>query len=361
MIHTPSSQDIERFRSAVARRLGLQFDDDRLGMAGRCPAVPTRHCRAASDLISCPPGNRGSVCRARRTGAETHGCGNALLPQRRSISCVRANGPARSHRFSSQFRSLRILSAGCASGEEAYSIAILIRDSIDPAWHTSILGVDVNPEMVRKASRGRYSAWALRETPADIRQRWFTAPRAATSWLTTVCGRRSLRRTQSRAGRSTALAGRCLRHRVLQKCAHVLHEGAREDCHGAHQPALKPAGYLFLGHAETLRGISDDFQLKHTPRDVLLPTKGWSAAPGAIAAVPPPSRSGFCRDRTTIALSPGLAGLGARASDKDCRLEPWSRAQPLAARAIRRSARHDEGAPVELGRTATFCCCVRCC
>ena len=71
-------------------------------------------------------------------------------------------------------RRLQILSAGCASGEEAYSLAMLVREAaMDRSWDVSILGVDVNPAIVSKATRALFSEWALRETPADVRKRWF--------------------------------------------------------------------------------------------------------------------------------------------------------------------------------------------
>ena len=85
----------------------------------------------------------------------------------RSPDCGRAN-PSR--------RPLRILSAGCASGEEAYSLAILARDSLEPAGYpVTIHGIDVNPAMIERAARARYSPWALRDTPAAIQARYFRA------------------------------------------------------------------------------------------------------------------------------------------------------------------------------------------
>ena len=74
-------------------------------------------------------------------------------------------------------RFLRIWSAGCASGEETYSLAMaataLIPDIND--WSVSILGTDINPAAIEKARRGIYSAWSLRETEPAIRDRHFAA------------------------------------------------------------------------------------------------------------------------------------------------------------------------------------------
>src|SRR5690606_15036722 len=69
---------------------------------------------------------------------------------------------------------LKILSAGCASGEEAYTLAILLRETPDAAsWQIDISGVDINSAVIDKAKRARYSTWALRETSAAMQRRWF--------------------------------------------------------------------------------------------------------------------------------------------------------------------------------------------
>ena len=72
-------------------------------------------------------------------------------------------------------RSLRILSAACSSGEEAGSIAIVVRQVLPDALAgaTVVHGADVNPDAIRKARRGRYSRWSLRETSETITSRWF--------------------------------------------------------------------------------------------------------------------------------------------------------------------------------------------
>src|SRR5262249_39058017 len=79
---------------------------------------------------------------------------------------------------------LSILSAGCASGEEPYSLAIQLREALPPpvAGQASILGVDINARAIEQARAGCYSAWALRETPESIRVRYFR-PASAGRWL----------------------------------------------------------------------------------------------------------------------------------------------------------------------------------
>ena len=71
---------------------------------------------------------------------------------------------------------LRIWSAGCCSGEEPYSIAMLL-DRLIPdfeTWNLTILATDINPRFLRKAARGIYGAWSFRDTPGWLRERYFT-------------------------------------------------------------------------------------------------------------------------------------------------------------------------------------------
>ncbi len=72
-------------------------------------------------------------------------------------------------------RYLRIWSAGCATGEEPYSIAILLGKMIpDPEnWNIFLLATDINPRFLGKAAKGVYSEWSFRDTPSWVRERYF--------------------------------------------------------------------------------------------------------------------------------------------------------------------------------------------
>jgi chemotaxis protein methyltransferase CheR len=70
---------------------------------------------------------------------------------------------------------IRIWSAGCSTGEEPYSIAISIMESV-PGWQhrdIRILASDINAHSLARAGEGRYSNWSLRNTPPDLAARYF--------------------------------------------------------------------------------------------------------------------------------------------------------------------------------------------
>lgn len=74
-------------------------------------------------------------------------------------------------------RRLRLWSAGCASGEEAYSLAMLI-DQMGPClagWEVLILGTDINTEALEKARRGEYRDWSFRTLDDRRKQHYFQA------------------------------------------------------------------------------------------------------------------------------------------------------------------------------------------
>lgn len=72
-------------------------------------------------------------------------------------------------------KTLRLWSAGCASGEEAYSLAMLL-DMLLPNradWNVLILGTDIDSRSIAKARQGRYGQWSFRMVPAALQHRYF--------------------------------------------------------------------------------------------------------------------------------------------------------------------------------------------
>ena len=77
----------------------------------------------------------------------------------------------------SQHRRIRIWSAGCASGEEPYSLAILLHRLIPDItdWQITVLATDINPRALARAQAGVYSEWSFRNTPRWLKPDYFTA------------------------------------------------------------------------------------------------------------------------------------------------------------------------------------------
>jgi len=257
--------DIERFRAAVARRLGLQFDETRVGFLGE--VLQRRLTRMG--------GCAAAYLHELETGAAT--AEPALLAQELTV------GESYFFRNSEQFHALadivvpermrkagatkrlRILSAGCASGEEPYSIGILLREAIpEPEWTIEVRAVDLNPLALERAMRARYSSWALRETPLEIQRKWFRpegrdlalddAARIAVQFHEQNLAVDDARFWQPQVF-DVIFCRNVLMYFSPDQAGALLSRIAR---------ALQAGGYLFLGHAETLRGISDDFHLRHT-------------------------------------------------------------------------------------------------
>jgi chemotaxis protein methyltransferase CheR len=72
-------------------------------------------------------------------------------------------------------RHLRLWSAGCASGEEPYSLAILLERLLPDLadWNVHILATDLNPKVLARAREGRYGPWSFRHVPPEIKDAYF--------------------------------------------------------------------------------------------------------------------------------------------------------------------------------------------
>lgn len=284
------TSELEQFQATIAERLGLRFDDSRLTFLAELLArrASERHSSVAAYLsaLAAEPtqgGELGELARELTVG-ETYFFRHAdqfqalrevALPERLSARAAS--------------RKLKLLSAGCASGEEPYSMAILLRErGVEPGFDVSIQGLDLNPDALDKARRAVYSQWSLRETTSELRERWFE--RDGRDFRLDKSIREAVRFDQHNltlpapsllpAGSFDIVFCRnVLMYFTPEQAAQVVSRLAT---------ALAPGGFLFLGHAETLRGLSHDFHLRHTHNTFYYQVKeGAERSSETLASSPP--------------------------------------------------------------------------
>ncbi|WP_392532288.1 CheR family methyltransferase [Nostoc sp. C117] len=101
---------------------------------------------------------------------------NQLLPElierKRELSLTQYNAAGNGEFYRP---TLRLWSAGCSTGEEAYSLAILVKELIpdNQTWDILILGTDINQRAIALAQQGIYSDWSFRTTTPEIKDRYF--------------------------------------------------------------------------------------------------------------------------------------------------------------------------------------------
>lgn len=152
-----------------------------------------------------------------------------------------------------EHRAVRVLSAGCASGEEAYSVAIALEDVGAQPHEIAVTAVDLSPSVIERARRARFSAWSLRATPDALRSRYFT--RDGQEWVLSprIAGRVAFELGNLADPLQTFWSGPPY---DLILCRNVLMYFSAEAMNqtlARLELALRLGGYLFLGHAESLR------------------------------------------------------------------------------------------------------------
>lgn len=259
-------QAAERFRGVIVRSLGLHFDETKYAFLSEQLKSRLEVNRQSSDaylaqLETDAPKEELRALAQTLTVGETYFFRNTNQFQALRELAL----PERWHRQVAPKR-LRILSAGCASGEEAYSIAIAARDVLgELAQDVSIRAVDINPAVLDRARQARYGSWALRETPREVRDKWFQ-PEGQGLVVLDRAVRRAVNFEEGNLMDEDAPLWRSGAYDIIF-CRNVLMYFAPEGMQavvGRLARALAPGGYLFLGHAETLRGISQDFHLLYT-------------------------------------------------------------------------------------------------
>jgi len=177
-------------------------------------------------------------------------------------------------------RRVRIWSAGCSSGEEPYSIAIVLLEAIPDLadWDAAILATDLSTEVLARARQGIYPASRLREVPPMLLGRHFTllATKPERTYRVNDPVRRLVHFARLNLMGQWPMKGPF----DVIFCRNVMiyfDRPARQDLIARFYSILAPGGTLFIGHSESLTGIDHSFRY-------VLPTVYRKPATGQEAA-----------------------------------------------------------------------------
>lgn len=160
-------------------------------------------------------------------------------------------------------RRLRLWSAGCASGEEAYSMGIVLREAVHDLerWDARILATDIDTDMIARGKAGRYDPTQTELVPDDLRARY----------LSEVPGEQRLLEVDERVRRLIAFKQlNLLGHWPMKGsfdiifCRNVVIYFDRETQARLFQrfaDILADDGFLYIGHSESLYGLTSRFKL----------------------------------------------------------------------------------------------------
>jgi chemotaxis protein methyltransferase CheR len=254
-----------RFRGWIAQRLGLHFDDTKLEFLAE--VLDRRVDKEGAMLLPYLDRLEGPDITAELKALALE----LTVPETyffRHIEQFRAFADValpEAQAMRGAVRKLSLLSVGCASGEEPYSLAMLVRErGAEQGWNVAIHAFDINSAMLAKAARGLYSAWALRETPAQSQQRWFRNVGKEFELEQSI--RSAVTFQEVNLAQENAELWAVDKYDVIF-CRNVLMYFTPQSAQvlvGRLTRSLAPCGHLFLGSAETLRGLSNDFHLRHT-------------------------------------------------------------------------------------------------
>ena len=162
-------------------------------------------------------------------------------------------------------KKLRIWSAPCSTGEEPYTLAMLLLNKFptiqDPGWDIEIHGSDISECVLQSARRGEYNDYSIRNVPPPYLDRYFTKNgNGKYNVRPEVRGMVRL----SNINLFDNMRVKMFRGMNIVFCRNMLiyfDEAAKKRVIANIYDSLAPGGYLFIGHAESLFNISRAFKL----------------------------------------------------------------------------------------------------
>jgi len=195
-------------------------------------------------------------------------------------------------------RSLRLWSAGCSTGEEPYTLAMLVQLALPQSagWAVDILGTDINQEALDKAVAGEYGAWSFRRVDPALKRRFFQ--RRGQRWRVNPDVRKQVTFRCQNLKTDTFPSAKEGRHDLdLIVCRNVLiylDRASTAVVVNKLTHSLKPGGYLLTGHTELYAHPTPGLRARTFPGSLIYErVEEAKRVPPALDACPTPRRAAF--------------------------------------------------------------------
>jgi len=158
---------------------------------------------------------------------------------------------------------IRIWSAGCSSGEEPYSIAMTLADVIKQGegWDALILATDIDTNVLRRGEAGIYPAEAMNNVPETYRKRFVRRLAGETDKVQMAEELRNLIRFRRLNLHETWPMKGLFDVIFCRNVAIYFDKPTQRKLFNRYADHLQMGGYLYLGHAESLIGVTDRFEV----------------------------------------------------------------------------------------------------
>jgi len=166
-------------------------------------------------------------------------------------------------------KSLRIWSAGCSTGEEPYTIAMLLLEMPQlTGWDIEIIGTDISQRVLQHARKGVYGSSSFRVTDDLFKGRYFHEQEGGFR----IADRVRELVTFSRLNLYDQSRFLFLGKMDIIFCRNVIiyfDQPAKKRVIEQYYSTLNPGGFLLLGHSESLMNITTAFKLRHFRNDMV--------------------------------------------------------------------------------------------
>jgi chemotaxis protein methyltransferase CheR len=166
-------------------------------------------------------------------------------------------------------RPISVWSAGCSSGEEPFSVAIMgMEAGLVPGRDFRVYASDISRGVLTRARRGVYREASFRELDESTRQRYFAQKDGLTRISDSVKRQVDFVHMNLLDSSKISLLGEM----DIILCRNVIiyfDLDTKKQVIKMFYDKLRPGGYLLLGHSESLINVTADFELKHLSRDLV--------------------------------------------------------------------------------------------
>ncbi|MBM7555913.1 CheR family methyltransferase [Halanaerobacter jeridensis] len=151
-------------------------------------------------------------------------------------------------------KKVRGWSAGCSSGEEAYTLAILLSEFFNQSWDTKILATDINTEVLNAAQKGIYHQRQVKKVPYELLTKYFQLGTGENKGLFKVKSKlkKLVQFRRSNLNQNQYPIKSKLDFIFCRNVFIYFNDKTQNKILNRFHKHLKPEGYLFLGHSESI-------------------------------------------------------------------------------------------------------------